>query len=571
MSWSTACPDWEARLLSGKSLIPDFPLITRAGTTFHDQGEKALRIFKRLKVPDIEGFPTYGDICGEWVFDLVRVIFGSYDIELKRRMIREFFLLVPKKNGKSSIAAAIMVTAIILNRRPEAEFLLIAPTKKIADISFKQAAGIIRLDPQLVKLFYPQNHQRTITHRLTLAVLVIKAADTDVITGSKSTGILVDETHVFAKMSKAADVFVEIRGGLASRPDGFMLQITTQSKDQPTGVFKAELEMARDVRDGKIILPLLPILYELPAAIVDGPLADGNGWQDRKYWPFVNPNLNRSVDLSFLSDELLKAQRQGTAELALLASQHFNVEIGLKLRSGRWAGADFWIKSAERVKDLDDLLARSEVVVCGIDGGGLDDLLGFVVIGREKQTGKWLVWARAWANKIVLKRRPGIVAELQEFEKEHTLKIVDLPGLDVIEVADIVMRIEEMGLLAEEHAIGVDSVGIGDIVDELTSEERGIDITRIVGVSQGWKLSGAIKTAERKIAGGELIHEGSALMRWNVENAKAEPKGNATSITKQISGATKIDVLMAMFNAVSLMAMNPPAASSAYEDEEMPV
>ena len=62
------------------------------------------------------------------------------------------------------------------------------------------------------------------------AKLQVKAADTDVITGSKSTGILVDETHEFAKKTNAAAIFVEIRGALAARPDGFMIQITTQSK-----------------------------------------------------------------------------------------------------------------------------------------------------------------------------------------------------------------------------------------------------------------------------------------------------------------------------------------------------
>src|SRR3546814_3909986 len=97
-------------------------------------------------------------------------------------MIREFFVLIPKKNGKSSIAAAIIVTAAILNRRPEAELLLIAPTKLIAEIAYKQAAGIIRLDAELSKLFWPQDHKKTITHRISLAVIMIKAADTDVIT-----------------------------------------------------------------------------------------------------------------------------------------------------------------------------------------------------------------------------------------------------------------------------------------------------------------------------------------------------------------------------------------------------
>jgi phage terminase large subunit-like protein len=80
---------------------------------------------------------------------------------------------------------------------------------------------------------------------------------------------------------------------------------------------------------------------------------------------------------------------------------------------------------------------------------------------------------------------------------------------------------------------------------------------RIVGISQGWKLTGAIKTAERKLADGSLRHSGQRLMFWAVANARVEPKGNAIIITKQASGTAKIDPLMAAFNAIAPMAMNP--------------
>lgn len=548
--WATACPGWEERLLSGCSLIPDLPL-------FEDEAAKALRIFKRLRVPDIEGQPTHGEVCEQWVFDLVSAVFGSYDPILKRRMIREFFLLIPKKNGKSSIAAAIIVTAAIMNRRPEAELLLIAPTKKIADIAFKQAAGIIRLDRQLSKLFHLTGHQRTITHRVTLAAILIKAADTDAVTGSKATFILVDETHVFAKMARAADVFVEIRGSLASRPDGFLLQITTQSKDPPSGVFKAELQTARDVRDGKVVLPILAVLYELPQS-----LAKDGGWKDEATWKLVNPNLGRSVDPAYLRDELIKAEREGVEKLALIASQHFNVEVGLGLRTDRWAGADYWLGTADATLTLETLIARSEVVAIGIDGGGMDDMLGLAVLGRERGTRRWLLWSRAWAHDCVLKRRPEIAPKILDFVKEGSAYVIpDGSDDDVKGVADVVDQVNAAGLLPAKKAIGVDPVGIAQILDEL--ELRGFPATeRVEGVRQGWTLSDKIKTCERRLAAGDIVHDSSGLMVWCVGNAKVEPRGNAISITKQISGSAKIDPLMALFNAADIMATNPTAGAS---------
>lgn len=215
---------------------------------------------------------------------------------------------------------------------------------------------------------------------------------------------------------------------------------------------------------------------------------------------------------------------------------------------------------------MDSLLARSEVVVVGIDGGGLDDLLGLAVLGRCRETRKWLVWCKAWAHRIVLERRKEVAPRLLDFEKSGQLTIVNSPGDDVTEVADIITGIDELGLLAGTHSVAVDAAGIGDIIDALTG--RGFSVDRVAGIQQGWKLTGAIKTTERKLAGGELVHDGSELMAWCVGNAKVEPRGNAVTITKATAGSAKIDPLAALFDAVSLMAMNPGAQIKSPWEEE---
>ena len=66
-----------------------------------------------------------------------------------------------------------------------------------------------------------------------------------------------------------------------------------------------------------------------------------------------------------------------------------------------------------------------------------------------------------------------------------------------------------------------------------------------------------------------LVHGGSELMNWCVGNAKCKVTGNAIVITKQVSGTAKIDPLIAMFNAVSLMALNPPAQTQLYNFDSM--
>lgn len=546
--WDTSLTDWEDRIVAGQSLVPDMPL--------HDsQADRALAIFKRLRVPDLIGMPTYGEVCDEWVFRLVRAIFGSYDPETKRRALREFFLLVPKKNGKSSIAAAIIVVTALVNERPEAELLLIAPTMTIAKIAFKQAWGIIRADDTLEKLFHVREHLKTITHRLTKAEIAIKAADSDVITGGKATYTLIDETHEFARKSNAEGVFVELRGALASRPDGFLMQITTQSKTAPAGVFKKELERARAVRDGRLQLPILAVLYELPAKMA-------KKWQDPETWKMVNPNLGRSVDPDFLEDQLVQAREDGSSSLALLASQHFNVEIGVGL-GGDWQAARHWAGAkAERVS-FDDLLERCEVIVAGVDGGGLDDLFGLNFTGRDRETKDWLAWFHAWAHPEVLEVRKEIAPRLKDFEAAGDLTILDAdcPTQDIEEVADLIERVNTAGLLPDKDAIGVDPYGISALLDELVS--RGITDEQIIGIRQGPALSPAIWGIERKLKNGTYLHGGQPMMDWCLGNAKTETRGSAVMITKYTAGRAKIDPLIAGLNAYQLMSRNPVAAGAA--------
>lgn len=541
-NWDTSCVDWEERILDGRSLVPELPL-------YEDEAAKALRVFKRLRLPDVIGTPTLGEVCGEWFLPIVAALFGSYDRATNTRHISEIFQLIPKGNSKSSNGGAVMLTAMIVNRRPEAEFLFIAPTMEIASIAYKQARGTIRLDTELSKIFHVQDHLRKITHRQSGATLMIKAADTDVITGSKATGTMIDETHVFAKKGNAADVFVELRGALTKRSDGFLFQATTQSKQPPSGVFASELAMARSVRDGKTRMPLLPVLYELPDR-----LARDGGWKERRYWPLVNPNLGRSTNEDFLAREVLRAEQDGPAAVALIASQHFNVQIGMSLRADGWAGANYWNRGIEDGLTLDAVIERSEAVVVGIDGGGLDDLLGIAVLGREKDSKKHLAWTHALVSPEGLERRKQNAGYYEIFQTDGDLTVVvELPD-DISFVIDIVDKVKASKKLA---GVGVDAVGIGGIVDALAkigvTQEGGL----LAGVRQGISLMGAIKTVERKLVDGSFKHGGQALMAWCAGNARIVPTPTGMRVARDDSGFGKIDPLMALFNAAALMALNP--------------
>lgn len=546
--WTTACPDWERRILAGDSLIPFRPL-------FPDEAAASLAVFNELRLVDVAGSPPLGEICRPWVTEFVSSVFGAYDADTGRRLITEFMLCVAKKNSKSSLAAGIMLTALIRNWRKSAEYIIVAPTVEIANNSFAPAQDMVRADEELSRLFHVQSHYRTITHRVSGAMLKVLAADSDTVGGKKATGVLIDELHLFGAKPYAENMFREATGGLASRPEGFIVYLSTQSDEPPAGIWKQKLQYARGVRDGRIKdKRFLGVLYEYPESMIKA-----GGHLLPEHFGVTNPNLGLSVDREFLERELSKAQEAGEESVRGFASKHLNVEVGLALQSNLWPGALFWEQQG-RSLTLDDLLTRCEVITIGIDGGGLDDMLAIAVVGRDAQTGDWLHWMHAWIHPIVLERRKSEATRFREFEKDGDLTIVEYIGQDIEQIADVVDRCEATELL---DRIGVDAAGIGAIVDAIVG--KGIAFDRIVGVSQGWRLVGAIKTLERKLAEESLLHGAAPLMAWCVGNARAEPRGNAVMITKQQSGSAKIDPLMATFDAIALMSMNPTPRKKRYQ------
>lgn len=545
--WTTSLPDWEYRIVNNQSLIPCKPLFPKVS-------DVALRIFKELILVDVIGSPKIGDVTYDWVYEFVAVIFGAYDQETKKRLIREFFLLISKKNAKSTIAAGIMLTALILNDRMSAELILLSPTKEIADNSFNPIRDFIRADAELSAMINVSEHTKTVTHLGTGATLKVVAAETNTVGGKKAAIVLIDEVWIFGKRSNAESMFREAKGGLASRPEGCVIYLSTMSDEVPCGVFKQLLDYARDVRDGvKIDKTFLPVIYEFPKKMVES----GEHLKAENFY-ITNPNLGASVDLDYLISEFSKVKDAGEESLRDFLAKHLNIEIGLNLRANRWAGAEFWLQQAKKFT-LDKLIEQSDVITLGIDGGGLDDLLGFAVLGRHAKSRKWWLWNHAWCHEIVLERRKGEAPKLRDFERDGDLTIIQQTGEDIEQLAMIAKRIYDSGKMDK---IGLDPLGIGGLLDALLAV--GIPQELMVGVAQGYKLAGYLQTTERKLAEANLYHAGQALMTWCAGNARIVMRGNGLMVTKQESGTAKIDPLIATFNAVALMSMNPTPVKKDY-------
>ena len=568
MAFDFVCPDWAEKLARGETPIADLPLDMA-------KAQRAVGIFNKLRLPDVIGQPELREAAGEWMRDIVRAAFGSMSTSPagpEVRQVGEIFILVPKKNSKTTSAAAIALTFLLLNKRRNADMLIIGPTQKISEVAFEQARGMIEADPDgfLQKRFHVQGGNiKTIRDRTTNARLMVRTFGMDVLTGVKPIFALIDEIHILGSVPYAADVIRQIRGGMMPFPESLLVMITTQSDHPPEGVFRTELQYARGVRDGKITerVKTLPVLYEFPEAIQ---ISKDKAWLNPDLWHMVTPNLDRSITLDALLDGYARAKEDGTGEIIAWATQHLNVEVGLALHSNRWIGADFWQAAKDALPvTLESIRERCDVAVVGIDGGGADDLLGLSVIGRCRETMAWLAWFHAWAHPTVLERRKEIVPVLRDFEAAGDLTICDWPTQDFEELTQMIGALNDDGLLPADAAVGLDPAGVAALVDELTL--AGIAPAQMVAVGQGYRLSSAIWGMERKLMDGTFRHGGQPMMAWVLGNARAEQKGNAVLITKETAGKAKIDPLMAGFNAFMLMARNPQAgkAGSYLDTEEL--
>lgn len=544
--WSTACPDWARRIVAREPLIAFPPL-------YQAQADQALAYFGALRMVDVAGAPLLADLMRPWVLEFVSAIFGAYDPETGRRHINEFFLCCSKKQGKSTIAAGVMLVALLMNWRQSGEYLILSPTKEIADNSFKPIKDMIAADDELAALLQVQSHIRTVTHRTTGATLKVVAAESDTVSGKKAIGVFVDELHEFGMKSGADNMLLEATGGLTSRPEGFVIYATTQSASPPAGVFKQKLDYARGVRDGRIKdRSFLPLIYEFPPEMLES-----GAYRDLSNAYITNPNWGASVDEARIEKLHRQSLEDGEEAFRLFLSKHLNVEIGLRMRANRWSGADFWEPSAVSGLTLEKIIARSDVITVGIDGGGLDDWLAVAVIGRDESSGQWLHWTRAWVHPVAFERRKSEAARWADFMSQGDLILVEEVGKDIEGVCQVAEQVENSGRL---DRIGVDPIGISDIEAALIDigiENNSEGKPRIVGIPQGYKLAGTIKTVERRLAEGTLLHCGQPMMNWTVGNAKVEARGNAVLITKQAAGFAKIDCLLALFNAAALMALAP--------------
>lgn len=514
---------------------------------YPETADKYCAIFNDLQIYDLLNTPKIGDLGRLWYRDFASFFFGSIELKNRIRLIQEFFVLIPKKNGKSTISGLIMLTALLTNPYRGAEFALISPSREVTQNAFIPVCEAIRLKQEQGKYLFleiiDKDDKRYIKDKRTNAVLKVIWANEKIIQGKKFQGVLIDEIALWQKVVKNAHIILnEITGNLVNKKDAFLIYLTTQSSEPPQGVFKALLTKARRIAKGGLQVAkennFYPVLYEFSEKEIKE-----KAYLLPKNWAKVNPNIGVSVSIDRLKQMQQDAIDAGQAALNEFYAKYLNVEITIADNIGKWQGADFWVQCEKRIT-LNQIIEKSDFIYIGIDGGGLDDLTGLAVLGVDKK-GLWRIYCTAYGYKSVLDRK-GLAKRLADFQANGECLIVEKLGDDAKAIADTVHKIVASGKV---NKIGIDPRGIGDILGEIKAS--GTPETLIEPVNQGVALMSAERLLTRRLAQNNCIISQSDLMRFCVSNAVVEDRGDDYFLSKK-SSQFKIDPLMALLNCVAL-------------------
>lgn len=504
---------------------------------------KAIKYAAALHIPDGLHNQRFGDIWRSWQMQLLADIYATYNPITGERWLKEFLVLVPKKNGKSTFAAALALCFLLLNERDYNEGAIIAPTKKIAKNSFKPMCAMIDKDKYLKKRFKVKPTTKEIYDYATKTEFSIVAADTSSVSGSLNGFVIYDELWKLTENSDIQNILIEGNGGLKAKPEAFALYITTMSDKPPTIAFSEYLKIARLPKEEQYKMRFYSMLFEPKNR--DIPIDEITPDLIKE----VNPNLGLTVFYDDLLTDFHKAKNKGGDAFLAFLSKHLNIEIKPQDKKESWAGVEFWQRQSKEF-NYSDILNECETVIIAIDGGGLDDLIGISVQGRVNNSNRWLVHNTAICTKSALHKNDTYEI-YQKFIKKGELKAYETLEECFSYLADIVSFFNDNKKLCW---IGFDPNGAVVIQDYLMAHCNIIQ-EQIIGVFQGALLQQSIKTIEQMLAIDLMNVNQSDLMNWQVANIKM----NGRYFFEKLNKANKIDSCVAMAIGGVLINANPPA------------
>ena len=464
-----------------------------------------------------------------WQEQIIRDLFGI----LKPNGYRQFntaYVEIPKKMGKSELAAAIALLLCCGDGEQRAEVYGCAADRNQASIVFDVAADMVQLCPDLEKRVQIYKSNKKLVYLPTNSFYQVLSAEAYSKHGLNVHGVVFDELHAQPNR-KLYDVMTKGSGDARMQPLYFL--ITTAGNNTESIGYEIH-QKAKDILEGRKIDPTFyPVIYGAE---------EGDDWTDPKVWKKANPSLGITVGIDKVRDACESA-KQNPAEENSFRQLRLNQWVK---QSVRWMPMDKWDKCAFAA---DPSQLEGRVCYGGLDLSSTTDITAFVLVfPPEDEDDKYIVLPYFWIpeeNMQIRVNRDRVPYDL--WERQGYLQTTE--G-NVIHYGFIEKFIEQLGERYNIREIAFDRWGAVQMVQNL----EGMGFT-VVPFGQGFKdMSPPTKELMKLVLEERIAHGGHPVLRWMMDNIyiRTDPAGNIKAdkekSTEKIDGA--VATIMALDRAI---------------------
>lgn len=465
----------------------------------------------------------------DWQEQIIRDLFGT----LKPNGYRQFntaYIEIPKKQGKSELAAAVALLLTCGDGEERAEVYGCAADRQQAAIVFDVAADMVRMCPALSKRVKILASQKRLIYTPTNSFYQVLSAEAYSKHGFNIHGVVFDELHTQPNR-KLFDVMTKGSGDARMQPLYFL--ITTAGTDTHSICYETH-QKAKDIIEGRKIDPTFyPVIYGAD---------ESDDWTDPKVWKKANPSLDITVGIDKVKAACESAKQNPGEENAF---RQLRLNQWVK-QAVRWMPMEKWDKCAFAV-DEDELEGR--VCYGGLDLSSTTDITAFVLVFPPLDNeDKYIVLPYFWIpedNLTLRVNRDHVPYDV--WERQGYLQTTE--G-NVVHYGFIEQFIERLGERFNIREIAFDRWGAVQMVQNL----EGMGFT-VVPFGQGFKdMSPPTKELMKLVLEQKIAHGGHPVLRWNMDNIyiRTDPAGNIKAdkekSTEKIDGA--VATIMALDRAI---------------------
>ena len=465
----------------------------------------------------------------DWQEQIIRDLFGT----LKPNGYRQFntaYIEIPKKQGKSELAAAVALLLTCGDGEERAEVYGCAADRQQAAIVFDVAADMVRMCPALSKRVKILASQKRLIYTPTNSFYQVLSAEAYSKHGFNIHGVVFDELHTQPNR-KLFDVMTKGSGDARMQPLYFL--ITTAGTDTHSICYETH-QKAKDIIEGRKIDPTFyPVIYGAD---------ESDDWTDPKVWKKANPSLDITVGIDKVKAACESAKQNPGEENAF---RQLRLNQWVK-QAVRWMPMEKWDKCAFSV-DEDELEGR--VCYGGLDLSSTTDITAFVLVFPPlDEDDKYIILPYFWIpedNLTLRVNRDHVPYDM--WERQGYLQTTE--G-NVVHYSFIEKFIERLGERFNIREIAFDRWGAVQMVQDL----EGMGFT-VVPFGQGFKdMSPPTKELMKLVLEQKIAHGSHPVLRWNMDNIyiRTDPAGNIKAdkekSTEKIDGA--VATIMALDRAI---------------------